>query len=185
MVKQGSIGGKQDMIKSDTIIGLSAKGRQVLAPEPYAPRYFGQLGLWTVGRFRLKAYGINHQYQDSADIVPKEITEAARLHADRLQEAAEAQGQHFGLGYVVLHQGTAANWLLINWWIQGGIRCQLLSRAEHDAPIFFSPASGPLIECVWEALVTSHERAAWVRHIMNDVPDEGAYLSDWMQSGWF
>jgi hypothetical protein len=84
---------------------------------------------------------------------------------------------------VVLHQGETANWLLFDWWIEGGIACQILCRSTLDQPTPFERVSQPYLACVWETVAIAHERDAWVATMMCDRPDPEAYLERRILSG--
>lgn len=44
-------------------------------------------------------------------------------------------------------------------------------------------ASLPPLACVWELVVTAHERDAWVRHMLTARPDAPTYLADALPQG--
>ena len=152
-------------------------------PAPYARRRFGSLGLWEGGGFALKAYAINKDTEPALPLLPGNVAGAARAHVAGRLDAARAEGGHYGLGYVVLHRGEEANWLLLDWWIEGGIGCQLLSSSTAAAPTRFEPVARPFVACVWELVVVGHERYAWVRHMLKADPDPLGYLNDRMDDG--
>lgn len=151
--------------------------------QPYAKRRFARLGLWTIGDFQLKAYGITAHVERESDIIPTDLVRAARDHTIRIEAEARTEGGHFNLGFVVVHEGLVGTWLLMDWWAHDDIRCQLLSLAQHSAAPRFESVSRPLAACVWEALPIAHESHAWVKHMLSDKPDREAYLSDWMPDG--
>ena len=94
-----------------------------------------------------------------------------------------SEGSNFGLGYVMLHHGEEANWLLFDWWISGGIACQILCRSTHGEPTQFERVFRPFMACVWEAVAIAHERDAWVSTMMRDRPSPEDYLARRIASG--
>lgn len=162
---------------------ITIRPRPTAPLEPYAPRRFGSLGEWRIGRFRLKAYGINVRTDPGLPLVAEPIVEAARKHVGRRLAVAERESGHYGLGYVILHEGADAVWLLIDWWIEAEVACHLLSSARKEAPTAFSPVTRPLLACVWEMAPIAHERDAWIRHMLKAGPDPAGYLADRLPDG--
>ncbi len=144
-------------------------------PPVYAPRPLRHLTLWQVGPIRAKTYHVGRR-------TPREDrVQAAHAAAARMGPESEAEGGSHGLGFVVLHEGEAGTWLLMDWWAHGDILCQRLSL---DTGAGFRPADDrPLLACVWELPVIAHERGAWVRHMMRAAPSPDGYLADRLPAG--
>ena len=151
------------------------------AHEVYAARRFEAGDTWRFGDKRFKLLLISH-FVDRPPFASEPL-EAARAFVETLVPEMDVQGGHFDLGYVVLHQGQAANWLLFDWWIEGGITCQILCRSTLAHPTVFGRVDRPFMACVWEALAISHERDAWVETMMQSCPDPEAYLRRRIASG--
>ncbi len=151
--------------------------------ESYRPRPFGYLGLWQDGDWAFKAYGIHHRQSEAGEpLIDPAVSKAAqRMVHGLLPQAAE--GDHYGMGYVVLHQGTAGNWLLMQWWAHTDIRCQILARSEPASPERFEVVTRPLMACVWELVVIDFERRAWVETALTGSANRGAYLDRIMPDG--
>lgn len=83
-------------------------------------------------------------------------------------------------GFLTLHVGEEAVWLLVDIWASDILRHFLFS-APIDAPTEFSaaPTDGTMA-CVWEMQVLWHERQAWVKHVMAkpEAPDFDGYMND-------
>jgi hypothetical protein len=152
---------------------------QALPLEPWHPRAVQPLGLWTAGERTLKAYGMRG---DAAVPLPSHLIEAAQalLQQTTLTVAGRA---NTSFGFAVLHRGDEAVWLLLHWWLDGGICAQRLLRASHQEPLAFVEQDRPLMACVWELAVIDHERRAWTRTAMNPASTPEAYLRDWMEEG--
>ncbi|WP_428648505.1 hypothetical protein [Roseibium sp.] len=88
--------------------------------------------------------------------------------------------RHRGLGYLMHHRGEDGNWFLLRVWLEGDIQAGLLS-ADHGRG--FEPVTMPACECVWEGLVTCHEREAWIRHMMSETENPDGYLADRLEDG--
>lgn len=151
-----------------------------LLPAPYRPRQYQQLGRWIAGPLQLKAYGITWRTGQAGP--PEVLHRAARRYvADMLPAHADAEGHH-GLGFVVLHEGQQGSWLLMDWWAHSDICCQLLAHADAGCDTF-RLVQRPLLACVWEAVVLSWERDAWVRTMLTAAPHPEAYLGALLPSG--
>jgi len=139
----------------------------------YFPRPTQFQGIIDVAGWRLKHYLMTTNSEplpDQTDLAARNII-AATL-------ASEAPDE-LGVGFVIVHQGAEAVWLLIDMW-RGDIICQRGFRAELDDPSTFVPieVGGPTV-CIWELEVFGFERDALITHILRpDVPDIEAYLSD-------
>jgi len=90
-------------------------------------------------------------------------------------------------GWIVVHRGagTGAYALAYTWvWdnvieLHSAVAGQPVIGCADEDPTNFAGLDKPWIGCVWELAVLEHERAAWVRHILDDDPPniEG-YLKD-------
>src|SRR5438067_5468759 len=106
-------------------------------------------GVHTAGGWNLKLYTICADRQAASD---------ALLTAAR-EEARHALPELNGHGFLIVHRGEDAIWLLVHWW-QTDILCQRLFFAAEDSTRFV-PAEPHLFACVWELHVIDHERRSW------------------------
>ena len=90
-------------------------------------------------------------------------------------------------GWVVVHRGagTGAYALVYTWtWdnvveVHSAAAGQPVIGCTDDDPTNFVALHKTWIGCVWELAVLEHERAAWVRHVLDeDPPDIEGYLKD-------
>ncbi|PZO67054.1 MAG: hypothetical protein DI498_04735 [Paracoccus denitrificans] len=139
---------------------------------PYMPRQAHTIAPWTFGGQRVKPYVIT-----AAGRVPDPARLAgARDHAASML-AAEAPDD--ALGFVILHLGEDADWLLCDWWVNGDSLAQRLSSGDVQGGPFAPRAPSPLVACVWELALIDHERRAWIAAMMSkDGEGPTAYLSD-------
>ena len=79
-----------------------------------------------------------------------------------------------GFGFLIVHRGEDAVWLLVHWW-QDDILCQRLLRGGAGGA--FVPAAPELFACVWELHVIDHERRCWASHALGS-GDVAEYLGD-------
>ena len=138
---------------------------------------------WREDGLAIKAYAIQRNPDPAVALLSDEVAAAARRTSMTVLQDSARDSRATGLGFCIVHVGEEAVWLLVDWWISGGILCQRMYSAPLDQPKQFQPVQGPFIACVWELEVTAHERGAWMRHVLRDDPDSAAYLADVMAAG--
>jgi len=125
---------------------------------------------------------INHDwtvkwYEMSAQ--PQPIPDGIRA-ASQLRVRRELQGAGGGtVGFAILHTGVDAVWLMCDTW-HDDILHHRLWRADLSRPTDFTVVDpGGPTACVHELVVISHERNAYVEHVLDAQPaDFDAYLGD-------
>ena len=155
----------------------------ILSETAYRQRRFAMREPWAFGPARFKVHLISHVIDEAPYFTKPTIIEAAKQHTSTRLRDMDAEGNHFGLGYVVLHEGEAAHWLLINWWIKGGICCSILSSASPDEPNRFEHVDRPYAACVWESVAVEHERRAWVELALSGPRSSESYLASELKAG--
>ena len=156
------------------------------AIEPvYVPRRFADGGIWDLEGCSFKLHLVSHDTSARPFVSAPDIVDAARLHAASLVAEMERLGEHFGLGYVILHEGDTNEhcWLLFDWWIPGGTHCRIISRALHSEPTRFERVAGPYVACVWEEVCANFERARWIDTVLGGPRDPEAYLAARLAEG--
>jgi hypothetical protein len=144
---------------------------------PYAPRPIRPLGIWKLGAFRLKAYGIASR-QASPD--PRLVGSARTIAAERLMESTMLMDHH-GVGFVGVHQSHADNFVFVNWWANDFELHQhayVGSGFEARDLAYVTPTG--YAGSVWDQAIIAHERSAWIRHVLaaQKRPDFASYLGD-------
>lgn len=132
-------------------------------------------GVITINGWQLKRYEIT---LDGIDIANGLIGAAHTTLVENLPAPPTIEP---AVGFAILHRGLDAVWLLADLW-NGDILHQYTfsSPVGTALPVFILvPAGGPTA-CVWELSIHSHERDAYIRHILDPLtgPDIDAYLSD-------
>lgn len=168
---------RKDSYRKVLSVPLSDNGARSLLG-PYQRRWIRHEDVWSVDEVRLKAYSI---CLDENTVIAPEIWSAARLQVERLFPALSREGDHHSLGFVILHQGQMATWLLLNWWAHADIRCQLLSAYVPGTG--FVQEKRPLSSCVWEEQIIRFERDAWVGQMLKTEPLPLAYLREILADG--
>ncbi|MDH6267706.1 hypothetical protein M2360_003103 [Rhizobium sp. SG_E_25_P2] len=156
-----------------------------LSREPvYAQRRFRSAGVFAQGDKRFKLMLISAEVANAPYAARPDIVEAAKAYCETLLSDMDAT-PHFDVGSVILHDGEASanNWLLFDWWIEGGIGCRIMSRSMKSRPLEFTRVEGPFAACVWEAVVIEHERKAWKRQALSGPRSLDAYLDDFLADG--
>lgn len=153
---------------------------------PYAQRYFRFDDLVDADGFHIKAYTIS----EGGDELPRPLIDTAvRFTAEQLPALAGAEGDHYDVGFAVLHQGEQATWLLLHWWAHGDICCQRLAASIHGADaaqaVFEYVDHRPFHACVWEGRVISFEHQAWMANALTADPNIPGYLEATLQDGWY
>ncbi|MEM1130345.1 MAG: hypothetical protein AAGH83_07455 [Pseudomonadota bacterium] len=149
----------------------------------YAARLVTSLPVWEMGAMRLKPYWVDRE--DDAE-PPAALLEAARAQTETvLPPEAEAEGDHAGLGFVVLHRGAEGTWLLMDWWARGDTCCQRVAKAPRGSTAFELVGPRPLMACVWELALVWREREAWVETMMSGRPNPAEYLRRRVADGWY
>jgi hypothetical protein len=144
----------------------------------YEPRHFRYHGVRKSDGLDYKLYSIGCR----AIGARAELVQQAEALAEReLAAAAEAEGGHHGLGFVILHEGQVGTWLLLHWWAHEDILCQQMYRWDDSGA--FAKTDRPLHGCVWEGVVITHEHKAWISHVLRGAPDAEAYLMDALPDG--
>lgn len=132
----------------------------------YAPRAARFEGLVACGVATIKLSIIE---ADAARPVKSTAIDAAKAMiagtGDRL-----AATQNLKAGFAILHQGEEGLWLLLHWWLEGGIATHILWRSDLDGNPEFVPAEPLLMACVWELGIIDFERRAWMETAMSGKP---------------
>lgn len=148
---------------------------------PYLPRLFQALPAWRPAGFVLKPYAIR---LDGAEPLASALLHLAQAEAaETLALSAAEEGGAEGLGYVIVHAGEDATWLLTCWWAHGDILCRRLARAPLGETRFAPQDHRPLMACVWETHVIAHENGAWIRNMMTEDPDLEGWEDDLLPDG--
>ena len=138
---------------------------------PYKDRRTWLIEVADIANLKMKIYGMVG--------AGKEIQSPSVKAAKSFIEASVDFGSKPKFGFIVIHHGEEALWLLVDWWIEDILHQSLFFAPIDDIENFQKPGNHEMA-CVWELLVTSHERDAWVKHTMMDPAnaDFEAWLSD-------
>ena len=143
--------------------------------QPYKKRIVSFVKQASFDDWRMKVYQISANSDPIATpLISKAITELLpRLPKIALNE------HRYGVGFLIIHQGTMRNWFLIDWWENEDIMHHLLfSSPLEDSSNITAETDKSLIACVHELLVINFESEAWVNTMLSDdkPSDLNAYL---------
>jgi hypothetical protein len=144
--------------------------------EPYAPRPIRYLGVLEPPGWRLKLYGISYE----RDLPREELIEAGRtLAGERIGGFAAGQ-DHYGVGFVGIHDGRGANFVFVDFWASENELHHHVFVSPHDRPEALEDVTETgLSACVWDLAVMGFERQAWLDSVLANPagPDLDAYLA--------
>ncbi len=143
--------------------------------EGYRTRPIRFLELWEIDGWKLKLYGITYT-RDSLDQVL--VDSARRVASRRLKESA-SKTNHYGVGFVGIHQGKTGNFVFVDWWADENELHHHVYVSPSDKPselAYMTPTG--LTACAWDLYLVCHERRAWVDFVLKKAsePDLGGYL---------
>ena len=146
--------------------------------EPYKERPVNFLGITGDSGWRFKLYTITYENNTPPD--EKTIATAKEFAKDCI-EKYHYIADSYGLGYIIIHKGMDANFIVVNWWVGENMVCTHTFLAPLSNPNLYQEITHTGMNvCVWDTLVHFHERNAWVNHIMKNPknPDAKGYLED-------
>ena len=145
---------------------------------PYRPRPIRFIELIPYQGWLIKLYGIREQDSGNQERPDPEVLAGHTQVLPHLPQPPVTD-EHYGVGFLIVHQGVAANWYLLDWWYAQDIIKHKLFSSPGDAPTEISPAPTDLMACVWELAIHGFERQAWLDTILRNPkgPDLEAYLA--------
>ena len=141
--------------------------------QAFRPRRTRSLGVQETQGWSLKWYAINVDPEP----IDEEIVEAAQQLVANAIPAADVDP---AVGFVIVHRGEEAVWLLPAVWREDILHQRMYKAPLSDPTRFEEVAPEGPSGCVWELVVHAHERDAFVDHVLSGArgPDVAAYLSD-------
>jgi len=131
--------------------------------QPYAPRAFRFIELLSLADWRMKLYGISWQ----GELPRPELIAAAKKIAR--EQMAKETANNCGVGFVGVHDSRGAAFVFVDFW---GNENELFHRvflSRDNDPEKLTPARpAESSVCVWDLHLQSFERAAWIRHVLNN-----------------
>ncbi len=150
--------------------------------DAYVSRQPRFLKLHQAHDWQLKVYGLAASQAASFDAITAAVCQLLPPH---LPQPA-CNDHRYGMGFMVIHQGTMANWLLLNWWEHQDILHNMVFASPLDQPEQITTVADPTImACAYELEVHIFERQAWIDTVLNagDNPDFDRYLATTLPGG--
>jgi hypothetical protein len=149
--------------------------------EPYKTRPIRYLGLWEFDHWRMKTYGI--AYETPAPSA--ELVASARDIVERRIRESGNDTDHYGIGFVGIHQGKTGNFVFIDWWAKENelYHHVYISTKEQPQALKYMTPTG-LSACTWDLHLIGFERDAWVETVLkrHPEPDLDAYLAHTLEA---
>ncbi|MFN3193082.1 MAG: GNAT family N-acetyltransferase [Aureliella sp.] len=155
----------------------SGKGAKILPPSaeivPYKPRATRMIDVQEIEGWNLKLYSIHAADEE----LTSGVVEAAIRYA--AQEVPWPADRATPYGFITIHQGEQAVWLLVDLWVRDILHHFVYCSSPSNPTQFQLGPQDGTTACVWELEVTRHERDAWVNHVLSDpaCPAYGDYLA--------
>jgi hypothetical protein len=95
-----------------------------------------------------------------------------------------ASGDHYGVGFVIVHDAMTASIALYYWWQSFNELHQRVFAGPKADPAAMTQLANQTAGCVWELEVIDFERRAWLADVLANPrgPDVEAYLSRWCET---
>ncbi len=125
--------------------------------------------------WRIKVYGISAKSLPLPEGIVSEVLKNVLSH---LPKPAVTE-QRYGVGFLIIHQGTLRTWILLDWWENEDIMHHKLFSSPLDKPsAITAEADKSLIACVHELRVITFESEAWIKTVLgcDDHSDVDNYL---------
>ena len=145
-----------------------------LAAPPYQPRRTQSLGVQVRAGWSLKLIGISAD----GDMPDDTELDAVLTTVERHLPQSVRLAANCRVGFVIVHRGAEALWVLACWWELDMLYRRLLRADLGTTNLQPVSPDGPTA-CVWELLAIDHERRAWITHVLGrpSSPDFPGYLS--------
>ena len=127
-----------------------------------------------INNWKLKIYSISAGGDDLPGEVLKSVIEFVS------EQFTWPENLEPGFGFVTVHFGEDAIWLLIDLWANEILHHFIYAASFNSPPIFRPAPDDGTAACVWELEITKYERDAWVKHVLSKPQNENyeAYMSD-------
>ena len=150
--------------------------------EPYAKRPVEFLKQVNSEGWRIKVYGISVK---SEPLSKELVFEGIKAVVSHLPQPALTENR-YGVGFLIIHQGTMRNWFLLDWWEKEDIMHHRLFSSPLNHPKSISAESdSTLIACVHELRIIGFESEAWIKTVLckDNEPSFDRYLKLKFNSG--
>ena len=143
--------------------------------EPYDTRQLQFIAQVDSEGWSIKVYGISAK---SLPLPEELVSGGTKTVLSHLPKPALTE-HRYGVGFLIIHQGTMRNWILLDWWENEDIMHHLLFSSPLDNPsAIAAEPDKSLIACVHELKVINFESEAWIKTVLckNAEPSFERYL---------
>ncbi|MBK7403122.1 MAG: isochorismatase [Phycisphaerales bacterium] len=147
-----------------------------IPPNSCPLRLIRGLPIVTLAGFRLKLITITASGSDANP----HLLEAAQRTAERHLRERPTHHEHYGVGFLGVHDGHGENQVFLDLWInRNELTHTIWTSPKHDPGALTSPPADSNSVCIWDLAAQAFERDAWLRHVLRNPagPDIEAYLS--------
>ena len=132
---------------------------------PYKKRKVQYINQAKHNGWRIKVYGISASDNSLTNGLVNNVVDSLLTKLPKM-----AITEHcYGVGFLIIHQGTMRNWFLLDWWETEDIMHQLLFSSLLETPhIITAESDTSLIACVHELRVINFESNAWICSMLNE-----------------
>ena len=114
--------------------------------------------------WRIKVYGMSAK---SLPLPEGMVSQVLKKVLSHLPQPAVTK-QRYGVGFLIIHQGTMRNWILLDWWEKEDIiHHKLFSSPLNRPSAVTAVADKSLIACVHELRVITFESEAWIKTVLD------------------
>lgn len=140
----------------------------------YRPRTYSFLDQWEFPGWRMKVCGIAHERERPS----QRLVRAARRIAEEELRHTPAWINHYGVGFIVVHQGRTGNFVLVDYWAdENELHNHVYASTGEDYESFEYLTPLGVAACAWDLKAIWHEREAWRQCVLEPAtPDFDAYL---------
>ncbi len=126
--------------------------------------------------WRIKVYGVSAKSLPLPERIVSEVLTTVLAH---LPQPAVTE-QRYGVGFLIIHQGTMRYWFLLDWWEKEDIIHHKLFSSPLDQPsVITAEADKSLIACVHELRVITFESEAWIKTALG--PDDKSDFEEYLK----
>lgn len=139
--------------------------------EKYKKREVSFLKIIRKDDWNIKTYGIRFNELPNDNI--------EELILDKLPNPALTE-HRYGTGFLIIHKGVVANWIMLNWWGYEDIVHQKLYTSQGEDFETIKPVEdNSILACVHELDIYNFEANAWKKNILSsEKPNFEGYLNE-------
>lgn len=147
--------------------------------ETYKEREIQFKDIQSIKEWKVKRYSIAYNNESFSETLENESLQLLQNVLPKIDNT------NYGVGFMIVHHGKGANFVLIDWWCKENELKHLVYYSSKESPekLILQNGSSP-IACVWDLIVINHERNAWVEHMMTEKPKFSNYLKNYIHGNY-